>query len=306
MSRRAESSPGARAGRSRRGRRSTRVVGQTALAWRRFCANRLAVGSLVVVGALVVCAVAAPVLAPYGYATTDYDHILTPPGEGGHLLGTDTLGRDILSRLMFGLRTALLISCGATLLALLIALAIGMAAAVMKPYVDNILMAITDTMFAFPMYLLTILMVTSLGRSLTVIGLAIGIASWVTLARLVRAEVMSQMLRGYAEAGRAMGASRWTIAVRYVLPNITGSIIVAVSFGIPAGIIAESGLALLGLGVQPPTPSWGGMISEGSRMVLSDPNLLVWPTALFAVTVLAFTWVGDGFRDAFDVATETS
>lgn len=274
-------------------------------AWRRFRRNRLATISLALVILLVLAAIAAPLVAPFGYAKTDYSHILVGPGTAGHLLGTDQLGRDIVSRLVFGLRTALLVSGGANLLALVIAMLVGTTSGMMGGRVDNVLMAITDTMFAFPMYLLTIIMVTVLGRTLWVIGLAIGIASWVTLARLIRGEVMAQRVRTYVEAGRAMGASRLRIAVRYVLPNVTGPIIVALSFGIPGGIIAEAGLGVLGLGVQPPTASWGAMINDGMAYLLSDTNLLLWPTALFAVTVLAFTWVGDGLRDALDVAEDS-
>lgn len=282
---------------------SVRGTGQLARAWGRFRRNKLAVVSLVVVAALVLVAALAPLLAPYDYSAPDYNELLRGP-SAQHWLGTDQLGRDILTRLMYGLRTALLVSGGAILLALIIATLIGMTAAMMGGRIDNALMAITDTMFAFPMYLLTIIMVTTLGRNLLVIATAIGVASWVTLARLIRAEVQGQLVRDYAEAGRAMGASRWTIATRYVLPNITGPIVVALSFGIPAGITAESGLGILGLGVQPPTASWGTMINEGTQYLLTDTNLILWPTLLFAISVLAFTWVGDGLREAFDVSSE--
>jgi ABC-type dipeptide/oligopeptide/nickel transport system permease subunit len=159
-------------------------------------------------------------------------------------------------------------------------------------------------MYAFPAYLFAVVMVTVLGRSIFALIIAIGIASWVTQARLVRAQVMSIKQREYVEAGRSMGASGITIAVRYILPNAIGPILVTTSFAIPAAIGAEAGLALLGLGVEPPTPSWGAMISEGTRSLQSFPHLLVFPAMLFALCLLAFTWVGDGLRDAFDASGE--
>lgn len=283
---------------------AVRARGQWAHAWARFRRNRLAFGSLIFCGLLVVVAMAAPLIAPYHYSETDLAHTWASPGTGGHLFGSDGLGRDVFSRSLYGLRTALLVAFGAELTALALALVIGLTAGYLGGRVEQALMGFTDVMYAFPSYLFAVVMVTVLGRSIFALVIAIGIASWVTQARLVRAQVMSIKQREYVEAGRSMGASGITIAVRYILPNAIGPILVTTSFAIPAAIGAEAGLALLGLGVEPPTPSWGAMISEGTRSLQSFPHLLLFPALLFALSLLAFTWVGDGLRDAFDASGE--
>ncbi|REF35120.1 ABC transporter permease [Thermasporomyces composti] len=280
-----------------------RPRGQWARAWDRFRANRLAFASLIFAGLLVVVAVFAPLIAPYHYSETDYNARLAPIGTEGHLLGTDLLGRDIASRLLYGLRTALTVAFGAELTALVLALVVGLVAGYRGGRVEQVLMGFTDVMYAFPSYLFAVVLVTVLGRGLFSLILAIGIASWVTQARLVRAQVLTLKQREYVEAARAMGARGTTIAVRYILPNAIGPILVTTSFGIPAAIAAEAGLALLGLGVQP-IPSWGAMITDGMRYLLAAPHMMVFPALLFALTLLAFTWVGDGLRDAFDPSGE--
>ena len=286
------------------GARATIARGPWSRAWVRFRKHKLAFGSLIFCGLLLLTAIAAPLIAPYGFDETDLDHKLAGPGSAGHLLGTDLLGRDILSRMIYGLRTALTVAFGAELTALTLALAIGLLAGYLGGRIEQTLMAFTDVMYAFPSYLFAVVMVTVLGRSIFALVVAIGIASWVTQARLVRAQVMTIKEREYVEAARSMGAKGSTIAIRYILPNAIGPILVTTSFAIPAAIAAEAGLALLGLGVQPPTPSWGAMISEGSRYLLAAPHMLVAPAVLFALTLLAFTWIGDGVRDAFDPSGE--
>lgn len=280
--------------------RSPKALSQRARAWRRFRRNRLAAVSLVFIAALVVVAIFAPLIAPYNYAATDYTAVRLPTGSAGHLLGTDQIGRDVLSRLIYSLRTALIIAVGAETVAMLLAIAVGMTAGYIGGRVDQGLMALTDILYVFPSYLLIIILVTVFGRNPVSIFVAIGISSWVGTARLVRAEVLRLRVREFVEAGQAMGASGWTICVRYILPNAVGPLLVSLSFGIPGAIIAEAGLALLGLGVQPPTPSWGSMIQEGIQWIFVAPHMIIWPTGLFAITMLAFTWVGDGLRDAFD------
>jgi ABC-type dipeptide/oligopeptide/nickel transport system permease subunit len=272
-------------------------------AWTRFRTNRAALGSLCFVGLLIVLALLAPVIAPYGYATVDFDSILKPSFSPGHVLGTDALGRDVLSRLVYSLRTALTVGFSAELIALSVALVVGSLAAWMRGPVDQLLMAGTDVMYAFPSYLFSVVMVTVLGHNIGAVILAIGVASWVGQARLVRAQVLNLAQREYVEASRAMGARGPTIVLRHILPNALGPMLVTTAFGIPGAITAEAGLSLIGLGVAPPTPSWGAMITEGSRYVLSQPHMLLGPVALFIITLLAFTWIGDGIRDAFDITT---
>jgi peptide/nickel transport system permease protein len=275
-------------------------TGRWKAAWRRFRRNKLATISLVFVGLLVLTAIFAPLLAPYAYDDTDYIARRVGVGSEGHLLGTDELGRDVLSRLIYSVRTALVIAIGAEAVALVLAIVVGLLAGYMGGKVDNLLMAATDIMFVFPSYLLMIIFVTVFGRNELTIFLAIGISSWVGTARLVRAEVLRLKNQEFVEAGKAMGASGATIALRYIMPNAWGPLLVSLSFGIPGAIMAESGLALLGLGVQPPTPSWGSMIQDGLQWVLVSPHLIIAPILLFTATMLAFTWIGDGLRDAFD------
>ena len=273
-------------------------------AWGRYRSNRLAMIGLVLVILMILAAALAPFVAPYPFDRSDFAAALQPTGSAGHLMGTDQLGRDILSRLIFGLRTALMVSLGAESAALGIALAIGLAAGYRGGRTDQFLMSFADVMYAFPTYLFAVVLVTVLGRSIFAMIVAIGVASWVTQSRLVRAQVMTLRQREYVEAARSMGAGGVTIAVRYILPNAIGPILVYTSFAIPAAIAAESGLALLGLGVQPPTPSWGNMITDGIRYVLSAPHMLLWPAVFFSTALLSFTWIGDGLRDAFDTSAE--
>lgn len=282
------------------------VRGQSELGrgWARFKRNKLAFASLIFIGVLIVVAVLAPWLAPMSYTEQDLTGRLMSPLSDGHLLGTDELGRDVFSRLLFSLRTALMIGFAAELVALIVALMIGLWAGWLGGRVESLLMSFTDVMYAFPSYLFSVLLVVVLGRSVFAIILAIGIAGWVTQARLVRAQVLKIKNFEYVEAARSLGTSGTAITVRHILPNAIGPLLVTTSFAIPGAIIAESGLAILGLGVAPPTPSWGGMIVDGYTYVLAHPHLIAAPLALFSLTMLAFTWVGDGLRDAFDTSEE--
>src|SRR5690606_33632817 len=262
--------------------------GRWKAAWRRFRRNKLATISLVFVALLVLTAVFAPLIAPYAYDDTDYIARRVGIGSEGHLLGTDELGRDVLSRLIYSVRTALVIAIGAEAVALGLAIVVGLLTCYVGAKLDDLLMAVTDIMFVFPSYLLMIIFVSVFGRNELTIFLAIGISSWVGTARLVRAEVLRLKNQEFVEAGKAMGASGATIALRYIMPNAWGPLLVSLSFGIPGAIMAESGLALLGLGVQPPTPSWGSMIQDGLQWVLVSPHLILAPTILFTLTMLAF------------------
>lgn len=269
--------------------------------WGRFRRNPLAMIGLVIVVLVSLAALFAPLVAPYHFTTISPGNELLPTGSPGHLLGTDLLGRDVLSRIIYSVRTALMIAVSAELLSLIVALVIGMSAGYLGGRADQVLMAGTDIMYAFPSYLFAVLLVAIMGRSTGAVILALTIASWVGQSRLMRAQIMKLKTLEFVEAGRAMGASGLTLVVRYMLPNAMGPVLVTTSFGIPANMLAESGLALLGLGVAPPTPSLGTMILDGYRFVMTSPSLIFWPVALFVVTMLAFTWMGDGFRDAFDV-----
>ncbi|WP_163543254.1 ABC transporter permease [Occultella kanbiaonis] len=267
----------------------------------RFRRNRLAVLGLALVALACLTALAAPLIAPHHYATINPGQEFLPSFSPGHLMGTDLLGRDILSRLLFSLRTALFVGIMAELLSLIIAFAVGLLAGYKGGRIDQWLMALTDVMFAFPGYLFAVLLVAVLGRSTWAVILALTIASWVGQSRLLRAQIMRMKTLEFVEAGRAMGAGPWTLVMRYMVPGALGPVLVTTSFGIPANMLAEAGLAILGLGVAPPTPSLGTMINEGYRFVQTNPELIAWPVGVFVLIMLAFTWVGDGVRDAFDV-----
>ncbi|ACQ81585.1 binding-protein-dependent transport systems inner membrane component [Beutenbergia cavernae DSM 12333] len=259
--------------------------------------------SLWVVLLLLLVAIFAPLVAPYPPDATDYGQQLAPIGTPGHLLGTDTLGRDILSRLVFGFRTAFLVAFVAEVISVAVALSVGVVAGYRGGRADGVLMAATDVMYAFPTYLFAVLLVTVFGRSFWSVMAAIAIAGWVTQARLVRAQVMTLKKRDFVEAAQGMGAKGPTIATRYILPNALGPLLVTTSFAVPAAITTEAGLSLLGLGIAD-MPSWGAMINEGVRFATSSPHMIISPAIAFAVTLLAFTWIGDGVRDAFDITSE--
>ncbi|WP_205856349.1 ABC transporter permease [Phytoactinopolyspora endophytica] len=284
--------------------KGVRAQSELGRGWARFKRNKLALGSLIFIGVLVAVAIAAPWLAPMSYTEQDLAGRLLPPLTDGHMLGTDQLGRDVFSRLLYSLRTALMIGFSAELVALLVALIIGLWAGWRGGKAESLLMSFTDVMYAFPSYLFSVLLVVIMGRSVFAIILAIGIAGWVTQARLVRAQVLKMKNLEYVEAARSIGTGGVAITVRHILPNAVGPLLVTTSFAIPGAIIAESGLALMGLGVAPPTPSWGAMIIDGYTYVLAHPHLIAAPLALFSLTMLAFTWTGDGLRDAFDSSEE--
>lgn len=268
-------------------------------AWRKFLRNKLAVLSGIFVVLLILTAYVGPYLLKYPYDGVDYTAVYQGP-SAKHWFGTDELGRDLFSRLVYSLRTAMTVAFGSESITLVAGVAVGAIAGYMGGKVDNLLMRFTDIMFAFPSFLFNVMLVAVMGRGMLTIFIAIGLTSWVGLARLVRAEVMKIKAREFVEAGHAMGASNWDIVVRYILPNVLGPIIVTMSFGVPGAMMTESALSLIGMGVAPPAPSFGALITAGQRYVLSYPHMLLWPALAFAFTLLAFTWLGDGLRDAFD------
>jgi ABC-type dipeptide/oligopeptide/nickel transport system permease subunit len=268
-------------------------------AWSKFKRNKLAVAGGVFVILLILTAYVGPYLLRYPYDGVDYTAVYQGP-SAQHWFGADDLGRDLFSRLVYSLRTAMNVAFGAAVITLAAGLAVGAAAGYFGGKVDNLLMRITDIMFAFPSFLFNVMLIAVMGRGLLTIFVAIGVTSWVGLARLVRAEVMKIKAREFVEAGHAMGASHWSIITRYILPNVLGPVIVSMSFSVPGAMMTESALSLIGMGVAPPAPSFGGLITAGQRFVLSYPHMLLYPALVFAFTLLSFTWLGDGLRDAFD------
>jgi ABC-type dipeptide/oligopeptide/nickel transport system permease subunit len=267
--------------------------------WTIFSQNKPAVVGGCFVVLLVLLALFAPYIAPYPYNQGSVMDAYGKP-SAAHWFGTDAVGRDVLSRLIYSLRNACIVGFGAEAIELTIGLLVGAIAGYIGGKTDTLLMRIVDIVYGFPSFLLSIILVILLGHNIGAVLVAVAATSWVGMARVVRGQVMTVRQSEYVEAARAMGASWWQILRRYVLPNSLGPVFVAAAFGIPANMMVESALSLVGLGLQPPTPSWGAIINEGQKAVFSYPYLLIYPTVLFAITLLSFTYLGDGLRDALD------
>ncbi len=276
-------------------------------AWRRLIRNRMAVLGGIVVVILLLVALFANVIAPYGPTKQYLDATLAPP-SGRFLLGTDILGRDQFTRLVYGARVAVTVGIFTQFLVLAIGLPIGATAALFGGRIDNLLMRFTDIVYAFPDLLLVILLSAVLRESpvkavwggLLVIFFAIGVVSWVDIARLTRGQLLSLKEREFVEAARALGAGDRHIIGKHLLPNALGPIIVSVTFGVPRAIFTEATLSFLGIGITPPNPSWGSMIQDGYQAIFGAPYLVLFPALAIALTLLAFTFLGDGLRDALD------
>ncbi len=281
--------------------------------WRRLVRNPMAMVGGVVVVLLVAVAILADVIAPHNPTRQNYDALFQPPG-GQYLLGTDNLGRDQLSRLVHGSRVALAVGVLSQAVVLVLGVSIGSLAALAGGWVDNLLMRLTDVVYAFPDLLLIILLSTALrehplrevGGGLPIIFLAIGLANWVGVARLARGQLLALREREFVEAARALGAGNGRILLVHLLPNAVGPLIVAATFGIPSAIFAEATLSFLGLGIVPPNPSWGSMIQEGYQAIFAYPHLVLFPALAIATTLLGFTFLGDGLRDALDPRCSTN
>jgi oligopeptide transport system permease protein len=269
-------------------------------AWRRLRRNKAALLGLSIVVLLCLIAIFANILAPYPYDEQHIDRVLRPIGTPGFALGTDQLGRDILTRLIYGARISLGVALLAQVLVLLIGVPIGLIAGSGSHTVENLLMRFTDIMYAFPDLLFVIVILSVLGRDLLFVPLAIGIVNWTTMARLVRGQVLSLKERDFVMAARATGVPQGQIILRHLLPNTLTPVIVAVTLGIPAFILLEATLSFIGIGAVPPIPSWGLMINDGFNSIFSFPHLVLLPGIAIAITMLSFVFLGDGLRDALD------
>ena len=261
--------------------------------------NRLAVAGAIIIISLALASIIVPLVSPYEFDEQNLNAILEGPSHA-HLLGTDGLGRDVFTRLFYGARTSLAVGIFVQFIVLAIGLPIGALAGYAGGRVDNLLMRFVDVMFAFPDLLLIILIRAILGGSIYMIFLAIGLVAWVNLARLVRGQILSLKQRDFITAARAMGGSGPYITLRHLLPNSLGPVIVLVTFGIPRAIFAEAALSYIGIGVKPPTPSWGTMIQDGYNNIFGAPYLVLFPAIAVGILMLAFTFLGDGLRDALD------
>jgi ABC-type dipeptide/oligopeptide/nickel transport system permease subunit len=275
-------------------------------AWRRLRRNPIAVISGVVVFALIFVALFAPWIVPYAYDAPDRPMAIPLAHPGGkHLLGTDNLGLDTFSRVVYGARVSLAVGVVVELIEVLIGVSLGLLAAYKGGIWDTVLMRITDGMFAFPDILFAILLVgifqpTDPRASFLTVFVALALVGWPGMARLVRGQALALREKEYVEAARAIGVSGWGITTRHLLPNMLSPIIVAITVDIAAIIMAEATLSFLGIGIQPPYPSWGRMISDSRQYMRSEPMLILYPSLALAVTVLAFNFFGDALRDALD------
>ena len=267
--------------------------------WRRFRRNRLAVAGALVVLLLVACALLARILAPYDPLLVQLEKQFSPP-SAAHPFGTDVYGRDIFSRVLFGARISLLIGLIPSAISMLIGTVVGVLGGFQGGWLDTLLMRLSDVVMAFPSIILAMVVTYTLGASLFTLFIAMSVVGWAGAARVVRAQTLSLKERDFVTAARAIGVTRSGIMFRHIVPNCLAPIIVLLTLGIPSAIMAEAGLSFLGVGAQPPTPSWGLMVNEAQQYVFSAPWASILPGVAILITVLAFNFVGDGLRDALD------
>lgn len=268
-------------------------------AWARLLRNKMAMAGLIFIVFLMVVALLTPWIAPYGYQEQNLELGVSPP-SADHWLGTDIYGRDLLTRLMYGSRISLLVGFIATSVALIIGVLWGAIAGFVGGKVDTLMMRFVDALYALPFTIFIILLGVIFGNNIILLFVAIGAVEWLTMARIVRGQVMIVREQEYIEAARAMGLSSWQIIWRHVIPNVFGPIIVYITLTIPGIILLESSLSFLGLGIQAPMSSWGNMISAGVEAMDDYPWLLLVPGVTLSLTLFALNFLGDGLRDALD------
>jgi len=268
-------------------------------AWRRYRRNRTALVGLVIAAFILFVAIFAPILAPEPYDYAVISDVLQPPGAQ-HLLGTDEVGRDLLSRVIYGARTSMTVGLSVSLLGTLIGVVLGGMAGWFGGRADFIALRLVEMMTAIPALIIALLLISIYGSGLDKVILYLGLTGWVGVTRLTRAQFIALRDREFVTAARAIGTPSLRIMLQHLLPNAAGPIIVVFVLAIPGAIFAEAGLSFLGLGVQDPIPSWGKMISQGGQYMEQAPLIGLIPIACIALTMLSFSFVGDGLRDALD------
>ncbi len=268
-------------------------------AWRRLLKRKGAVAGLVVIVLFILLALSAPLIAPYDPIATSWSLVRKPP-SALHWFGTDDLGRDILVRVIYGARASLMAGAISVGIALGVGVPLGLLSGYRGGFIDALISRITDAMLACPFLILAIALSAFLGPSLGNAMIAIGISTTPIFIRLTRGLVMNVKVEDYVEAARAMGNPRWRIALFHILPNIMPALLVQATLSIAAAIIAEAALSFLGLGQQPPAPSWGSMLNAAQRFLTNAPWMAIWPGLAIFLVVLSFNLVGDGLRDALD------
>ncbi len=266
--------------------------------WIRLRRHHLAVASLVFLIVVVAVAILAPLITTASYSAIGFNPLA--PASWQHIMGTDELGRDMWSRVAYGTRISLIVGFGSQAIALAIGLPLGAIAGFYGGAADTTLMRATDIMFSLPSILVALLFVTAFGTTVQVLTFAIGFATWPTLARLVRAEVLRTKQLDFIEAAESIGCSRARILRVHILPHTLGPVIVQVTFGVSQAIFTEAFLSFIGLGAQPPAPSWGRLLVDGFQYVRTSPHLVIFPGLALFLTILALNTLGDGLRDALD------
>jgi oligopeptide transport system permease protein len=269
-------------------------------AWLRLRKNQLAVFGMWALAFITLACLFGPLLSPYGYEQQDLSGTFAPPGSK-HWLGTDQLGRDLLVRLLYGGRVSLGVGLCATFVALSIGVIYGAVAGFFGGKLDAFMMRVVDIVYSLPFPIFVILLMVFFGRNIVLLFVAIGAVEWLTMARIVRGQVMAVKKMEFIEAARSLSYGRRRIIFRHILPNILGPIIVYATLTIPAVMLLEAFLSFLGLGVQPPMSSWGALIKDGAEKMEEYWWLLVFPGAMFSLTLFSLNFLGDGLRDALDV-----
>ena len=269
---------------------------------RRLIQNRAAMIGGITILVLIILAIFAPWIAPYSYSYQNLDIGASPP-SAEHLLGTDVLGRDLLSRLLYGARISLLVGFVATGVALVIGVSWGIVAGYFGGRVDSIMMRLVDVLYGLPFIIFIILLMVIFGRNIWLLFAAIGAVEWLTMARIVRAQVIGLKNQEFVQAAQVMGVSNFSMFRRHILPNILGPIAVYATLTIPQVMLLEAFLSFLGLGIQPPMSSWGTLIRYGVESMEEHYWLLIYPGLTFTITLFALNFFGDGLRDALDPKT---
>jgi len=271
-------------------------------AWVKLRKNRLAICGLVVLLLLGLVSLLTPWIAPYGYEEQNLILGASPP-SAEHWLGTDIFGRDMLTRIMYGGRVSLTVGLIATAVALMIGVLWGAIAGFVGGRVDAVMMRLVDILYALPFMIFIVLLMVVFGRNIFLLFFAIGAVEWLTMARIVRGQVMTLRKQEFVEAAYSLGLSQWTIIRRHIIPNTLGPVIVYTTLTIPSVMLLEAFLSFLGLGIQPPQSSWGLLISYGVETMEEFPWLLIFPGLTLSITLFALNFLGDGLRDALDPRT---
>jgi len=267
--------------------------------------NKLALFGIVIIFAMFFVGIFAPVLSPYNPNKINVDDIFLKPFQNNHILGTDSLGRDVLSRIIWGTRVSIKVGFVATGISIIIGILIGSIAGYYGKRIDSILMRFVDMMLCFPSFFLILSIVAITKPCITNIMIIIGLTSWMGIARLVRGEFLSLKEREFTQAAKIMGASNMRIIFRHILPNAMAPVYVAATFGIAGAILTESALSFLGLGVQPPTSSWGSLLSTGKSTIEFAWWITAFPGLAILTTVLSYNLLGEGLRDMLDPRLDT-